>query len=153
MPPKKATSKAPPAMENLYFKHFDEHVAKSGPKTAILLQVGVFFEVYDSVDKETGQARTNVQTLAELCGCTVEPKPSTDSTKTRLFWGFPDYTLPKFERILVAAGYTVVVFIQNKDATGVVESRTLDHIASPGTFWDGVGVLAIRSDEKILLSV
>ncbi len=153
MPPKKVTSKAPPAMENLYFKHFDEHVAKSGPKTAILLQVGVFFEVYDSVDKETGQARTNVQTLAELCGCTVEPKPSTDPTKTRLFWGFPDYTLPKFERILVAAGYTVVVFVQNKDATGVVESRTLDHIASPGTYWDGEGGLAIRSDEQILLSV
>ena len=153
MPPKKVTQKAPPAMENLYFKHFDEHVAKSGPKTAILLQVGVFFEVYDSVDKETGVARTNVQILAELCGCTVDPKPSTDPTKTRLFWGFPDYTLPKFERILVAAGYTVVVYVQNKDASGAVESRTLDHIASPGTYWDGEGGLSIRSDEQILLSV
>ena len=158
MPPKKAASakKTAPvgtAMETLYFKLYDEHVAKSGQTTAILLMVGKFFEIYDYVDKISGKSRANVQTLAELCGCTVEPRVSADPAKTRLFWGFPETSLPKFERILVAAGYTVVVVAQNKDTAGKVVDRTLDHISSPGTFWDGNGGLAIRRDEQLMLAI
>lgn len=141
------------AMESAYFAHYDEQCAKSGVKTAILFQVGVFFELYDYVDKVTGSARANVATIAELCGCAVEPRVSGDPSKHRLFWGFPEHSLPKFERILIAAGYTVRVIVQNKDATGEVTSRTIDHVSSPGTFWDSEGGLAVRRDEQVLLSV
>lgn len=141
------------AMESAYFAHYDEQCAKSGVKTAILFQVGVFFELYDYVDKVTGAARANVATIAELCGCAVEPRVSGDPSKHRLFWGFPEHSLPKFERILIAAGYTVCVIVQNKDATGEVTSRTIDHVSSPGTFWDSDGGLAVRRDEQVLLSV
>lgn len=140
-------------MDTLYFQHYDEHVAKSGPRTAILMQVGKFFEMYDSVDVASGKSRANVQTLAEVCGSTVEPKPTSEPGRQRLFWGFPEISLPKFERLLVAAGYTVVVIIQNKDGTGAVTSRTIDHVSSPGTFWDAEGGLAIRREEQCLLSV
>lgn len=163
MPPKKGTSAATgakrgvagyaTAMETAYFKHYDEQIAKSGTKTAVLFQVGTFFELYDYVDKESGIPRTNVQTIAELCGCTVEPRVSGDPTKHRLFWGFPEHSLPKFERILISAGYTVRVIVQNKDATGEVASRTIDHVSSPGTFWDGDGGLAVRKDEQCVISV
>ncbi len=165
MPPRKvgaptkkrgqATAAAPAytAMESAYFAHYDEQCAKSGIKTAILFQVGVFFELYDYVDKVTGTARANVSTIAELCGCVVEPRVSSDPSKHRLFWGFPEHSLPKFERILIAAGYTVRVIIQNKDATGEVSSRTIDHVSSPGTFWDSEGGLAVRRDEQVMLSV
>ena len=141
------------AMESAYFAHYDEQCAKSGPKTAILFQVGVFFELYDYVDKVSGEARANVATIAELCGCVVEPRVSGDPSKHRLFWGFPEHSLPKFERILIAAGYTVRVIVQNKDATGEVTSRTIDHVSSPGTFWDSDGGLSVRRDEQVLLSV
>lgn len=143
----------PTAMEALYFAHYDAHVAKTGIKTAILLQVGSFFEMYDYVDKATGAARANVQILAEICGCTVDPKVSADPTKTRLFWGFPEISLAKFERLLVGAGYSVVVIVQNKDATGEVASRTLDHVSSPGTYWDAEGGLATRRDEQCMISL
>jgi len=153
MPPKKAARVVADSMETLYFKHYDEHVAKHGAQTAILLQVGKFFEMYDSVDVSTGISRANVQTIVEICGATVEPKPKTDPTKLRIFWGFPEIALPKFERTIVAAGYTVVIIVQTKDATDRVVSRTVERISSPGTFWDEEGGLAIRKEEQIMLGV
>jgi DNA mismatch repair protein MutS len=139
------------AMEQLYFKHYDQNVAKFGAKTAILLQVGKFFEIYDQVQVATGVSRTNVQTLAELCGCSVDPKPNSDPTYHRLFWGFPISSLSKYERILVSAGYTVVVVVQAKDATGDVTERVLDHISSPGTYMEGS--LPVRREEQCMLGV
>ena len=161
MPPKKrkapvASGKGPldaAPMERLYFQLYDENVKKYGPLTGILLQVGRFFEIYDYVEVTTGQARTNVQTLAELCGCVVEHKPSADPNYSRLFWGFPETSLPKFERLLVAAGYTVVVHVQEKNAAGDVTSRPLDHVSSPGTYYDADGGLAIRKEEQCMLAV
>ena len=149
----KGHKKTNESMDTLYYRHYVEQKAKSGENTAILLQVGKFFEMYDSVDLSTGISRANVQTLAEICGCSVEPKPCSEPGKGRIFWGFPETSLPKFERILVDAGYTVVVIIQNKDATDVVKSRTIDHISSPGTFWDAEGGLAVRKDEQIMLGI
>lgn len=140
-------------MDAIYYKHFVEQSKKSGEKTAILLQVGKFFEMYDSVDISTGISRANVQELAEVCGCSVEPKPNNEAGRARIFWGFPEIALPKFERILVDAGYTTVVIVQNKDAMDVVTSRTIDHISSPGTFWDSEGGLAVRKDEQIMLGI
>ena len=163
MPPKARKSKGKgaaavepppiPPVESLYYRLYDETVAKYGDKVAILLQVGKFFEMYDQVDIATGTARANVQALTELCGCAIEHRPSRDPTKTRLFWGFPEASLRKFERVLILAGYSTFPFIQNKDGTGEVVSRSLDHIGSPGTFWDAEGGLAVRKEEQILLSV
>ena len=140
-------------MEALYFKHYDECVQKYGTSTAILLQVGKFFEMYDSVNVQSGMSRANVQAIAEVCGCAVDPKPTSNLQTHRIFWGFPEMSLAKFERMLVAAGYTVVVIVQNKDATGDVTSRTVDHVSSPGTFWDAEGGLAVRAEEKCILGV
>jgi DNA mismatch repair protein MutS len=175
MPPKAAASKAPKplkakttpkrgvggsesapgsALEHLYFKHYDECVARFGVKTAILMEVGKFFEMYDYVSTASGAPRTNVQTLAEVCGCSVEPRPSSDPAYRRLFWGFPLVSLGKFERILVNAGYTVVVLVQVKDATGDVVERKLDHISSPGTWMEcGTGALAVRREEQGVLGI
>jgi DNA mismatch repair protein MutS len=146
-----AADSAARAMDKLYFKHYDENIAKFGAKTAILLQVGKFFEIYDYVNVATGVSRTNVQTLAELCGCSVDPKPNSDPSYNRLFWGFPVSSLSKYERILVSAGYTVVVVVQTKDATGDVTERVLDHISSPGTYMEGS--LPVRREEQCMLCV
>ena len=140
-------------MDALYYRHYVEQVSKHGEKTAILLQVGRFFEMYDSVDISSGISRANVQELAEICGSSVDPKPSTEEGKKKIFWGFPESALNKYERILVDASYTVVVIVQNKDATDVVVSRTIDHISSPGTFWDVDGSQAVRKDEQIMLGI
>ena len=141
------------SMEAIYLQQYQNNVVKYGPNTAILLQVGKFFEMYDSVDLQTGNSKANVRTLAEICGCSIEPRASNEPNKGRIFWGFPESSLPKFERILLNALYTVVVIVQNKDATGTVTSRTVDHISSPGTYWDQEGGLAIRREEQIMLGI
>lgn len=165
MPPKRASKKMAStdgsdspsyatSMEQLYLKHYAEQVAASGPQSVVLLQVGGFFEMYDQADKETGKSLANVQAIAELCGSTIEFKPSHDPSKHRIFWGFPEHALPKYERILVNAGYTVRVVVQHKDASGKVADRTVDHVSSPGTFYDNPdGGMLLRKDEQIMLGI
>ena len=161
MPPKSrkavggagAASTPGSSMELQYFKQYDDHVSRFGAKTAILIEVGKFFEMYDYVHISSGKSRTNVQILAELCGCSVEPRTSSDPEYHRLFWGFPVMSLQKYERILVNAGYTVVVLVQCKDALGEITTmeRKLDHISSPGTFMENG--LVVRREEQCLLSL
>ena len=139
------------ATEKAYFALYDENVQKYGPNTAVLYLVGRFYEIYDYVEKATGKPRTNVERLAELCGCTVEHKPCTDPAYSRLFWGFPQDSLPKFQRMLVSAGMSVAVYGQEKDATGDVVARPFDHIASPGIYLEDD--LPIRKEEQCMLSV
>jgi DNA mismatch repair protein MutS len=161
MPPKKTVKASggagatplAPSIETLYFQHYDAYVAKYGPRTAILLQVGKFYEVYDSIDMRTGVSRANAIAVVEACEVAIDPKPTEDPLRSRVFWGFPEASLAKFERMLVAKGYTVVVIAQKKDGTGDVIERVVDHISSPGTFWDIEGGLAVRKDEQILLGI
>lgn len=167
MPPKKAKDGASaviavksakavdaiPATETLYYKLYDEYVTKYGEKTAILLQVGKFFEMYDSVDKGTGQARANVQVLSEVCGCATEFKESRDPAKHRLFWGFPEISFMKFAKMLVDAGYNCIKYVQDKDATGSVVGRRLEEILSPGTFYDATGGRSVRGEEQCMLGI
>ena len=156
MPPKAKKVKLPAntdSMESLYLRHYKEQTAVYGPHTAILLQVGRFFEMYDAVDTATGNTAANVQVLAEICGCSVEPKPTNDPAKQRIFWGFPEPSLPKFERLLILAGYSVIVIIQNKDGTDKVTSRTIDHVGSPGTYYEDDGALGVRQAEQCLVGL
>jgi len=140
-----------PATEALYYKLYSKYVATYGEKTAVLLQVGKFFEMYDSVDKVTGKSQTNVQILSEVCGCATENRESKDPTKHRLMWGFPEIAFMKFTKILTAAGYNCIKYVQEKDATGLVVGRQLSEIISPGTFYDGQRTLG--GEEQCMLSV
>ena len=123
----------------MYRKYCDvwtAHAATYGPRTALLYQVGGFFEIYDTENLTTGITQSNVREVAELCQLSLTQHVLEDNTQT-LFGGFPVDALPKFEKILVQAGWTVVVVIQRKGKTGAVEERVVDHISSPGCFTDG----------------
>jgi DNA mismatch repair protein MutS len=122
----------------MYRKYFDvwsSYAATYGPKTALLYQVGGFFEIYDTENLTTGTSKANVREIAELCQLSLSQHPLGADSQT-LFGGFPEHALGKFEKILVTAGWTVVVVVQKKGATGVVEDRVVDHISSPGCYLD-----------------
>lgn len=128
----------PRPMFQKYFEVWREHADRYGPQTALLYQVGGFFEIYDTENLTTGKTNANIRHIAELCQLSLTTHvidggdPTTYQT---LFGGFPEHALAKFERILVQAGYTVVVVVQKMKA-GKVEERIVDHIASPGCYVD-----------------
>jgi DNA mismatch repair ATPase MutS len=126
----------------MYRKYFDvwSSYSKSyGPKTALLYQVGGFFEIYDTENLTTGTSKANIREIAELCQLSLSQQPLGTDSQT-LFGGFPEHALGKFEKILVTAGWTVVVVVQKKGATGAVEERVTDHISSPGCYLDSGGI-------------
>ena len=118
----------------MYRKYYDvwsQNRDKYGPRTALLYQVGGFFELYDTENLATGESKANIRRIAELCQLSLTEKPLGTDCQT-LFGGFPDHALPKFEKILIGAGWTVVVVIQKKGATGAVEERVVEHINGIG---------------------
>jgi DNA mismatch repair protein MutS len=122
-------------MYKKYAEAWQPHRDAYGPRTALLYQVGGFYELYDTENLTTGTTATNVREIAEICQLSLTAKP-VDATTQTLFGGFPVDALPKYERILVAAGWTVVIVEQRK-VGAKVEDRVVDHVSSPGCFDDG----------------
>ena len=120
-----------------YQEVWSTHAATYGPKTALLYQVGGFFEIYDTENLITGTSRCNIRQIAELCQFSLSVHALEGGIEQSLFGGCPEAALPKYERILVQAGYTVVVVTQRKSASGSVEDRVVDHISSPGCYLEG----------------
>ena len=148
MPPKSTVA----PLDALYFQHYRDYSAKyPGNQVAILLLVGKFYEMYDSI--RDGIPTTKVQAAAAACGCSAEPKPTDDPRRQRISWGVPEIALAKYERMLVAAGYTVVVFDQSKEGSAVT-SRPLRRVSSPGTYLDeDEGAGGRCGEDRILLGV
>jgi len=133
-----------------YYETWLSHREKYGDRVALLYQVGGFFELYDTENLATGESKANIRQIAELCQLSLTEKPLGTDCQT-LFGGFPDHALPKFEKILIGAGWTVVVVIQKKGATGAVEERVVEHIGSPGCYVDATGSVKERRLIGILL--
>lgn len=125
-------------MYNKYYSVWKEHADRYGPRTAVLYQVGGFYEIYDTENLTTGRTQANIREIAEICqlSLTVHEVAGHPEMQT-LFGGIPDYALAKYEKILVNAGFTVVVVGQRKNSRGAVEERVVDHISSPGLYVDG----------------
>ena len=123
-------------MYNKYFEVWTSHVETYGPKTAVLYQVGGFFEIYDIENLTTGATRSNIREIADICQFSLSTTQISE-TEQSLFGGMPDHALPKYEKMLVSAGFTVVVYTQRKGVSGSVESREISHISSPGCWTEG----------------
>ena len=125
-----SSSSADKTMYEKYQEVWTTHRDLYGPKTALLYQVGGFFEIYDTENPITGETNCNIRTVAEICQLSLSQGPNT------LFGGFPVDSLEKYEQILVNAGWTVVVVTQrkNRHAGRDVIHREVDHISSPGMF-------------------
>lgn len=141
------------SMEETYLAIYTECIAKYGQKTAVLMMVGQFYEFYDSQHIATGKSNTNIRQVVDVCGGSVEGKPTNSPDYARLFWGFPDYVLPKYERLLVAAGYTVVVVDQIKDGTGKVIRREISYVSSPGTYLDTEASAGTNTEDRYMVGV
>lgn len=121
-------------MHKEYIELYKIYTQKYGPKTAIFLMVGSFYELYDIQDNETGKTECNVREIVDYLGIQLSTKKG-DFTENQdgLFAGFPDYVMHKWAGRLTSAGWTVVIVDQIKDSRGKVKERKVSRILSPST--------------------
>ena len=125
------------AKQSLYEIYADlqrSYVAQFGPRTTVFLQVGSFYELYDTQNPTTGATALNIREITDSLGFQIAiHKGEAPAGHDGLVAGFPDYALHKWAGRLTSAGWTVVVVDQKKDARGKVASRTLARVLSPST--------------------
>jgi DNA mismatch repair protein MutS len=116
-----------------YFKYTEEYQTKYGKHSVVLMQVGAFFEVY-GIKLADGDdiVRSQIAHFAEICQLNISAKTQSYENGTIVMAGFRDFTIDKYITKLSENGYTVPVFVQEKD--GKLIRRVLDKVYSPGTF-------------------
>lgn len=116
-----------------YIELYKTYTQKYGPKTAIFLMVGSFYELYELQNQDTGECKCNVKDLVDFLGCQVSIKKDVEDGWDGLVAGFPDYVMHKWAGRLTSAGWTVVIVDQVKDMRGKVKERKVSRILSPST--------------------
>ena len=131
-----------------YFNKTQQLYSQYGKKSIVLMQVGAFFEVYGLKDNNDTISGSEIIDFTTLCGLNISEKTSfdyvdIDGKKTILMAGFRDFMLDKYLIKLADNGYTVAVYIQEKQ--GKTITRKLDKIYSSGTYISN----EIESDNKL----
>lgn len=114
-----------------YFKLFNEYTLKYGKKTAIMMQIGSFFELLDEVNITTGDSKANVREISGILGLQLSIKRN--ETIDELMCGIPEHTLHRWASKLTEMGWTVIVVTQKKGMNGKILSREVSRILSPGS--------------------
>jgi DNA mismatch repair protein MutS len=126
-----------------YIQKWSQYAKQYGDQTCLFYMVGKFYEMYDILDKESGEGRTNVKQAVETLGITLTTKEHDGPQGEHcLFAGFPEQSLQKFAGMLTREGWTVVVCDQEKNASGKVTGRPVARIFSPGTHIELAGAEA-----------
>jgi DNA mismatch repair protein MutS len=105
-----------------YYEKLAQYKKEYGEKTIVLMQVGVFYEVYGN------DMITDIYEFSEKCDLSIANKSDTIKMS-----GFRDYMLEKYLKKLHQHLYTVVVFVQDEQKSGT--TRSLLGIYSPGTYF------------------
>ena len=108
-----------------YYKYCEEYKTKYGEKTIVLIQVGSFFEVYGEKSGDI-YIKSPLSKISQLCCLNIARK-----NDKNVMIGFRDYQLDKYVEILINAGWTVPVFVQDAQCSNT--TRSLLKIYSPGT--------------------
>ena len=99
-----------------YIKQWKTFEKQYGSQMCLFLMVGKFYELYDILDKETGEGQTNVRQAVDILGIALTTrKEDGPSGEDCLFAGFPEQSLQKFAGLLTREGWTVVVCNQEKN--------------------------------------
>ena len=116
-----------------YLKFHAEYSAKYGDKTAVLMQVGSFYEIYgiDNDKHKFGNA-TELSRILNIVLTRKNKKQSENGATNPLMLGFPCLALQKFVPLLLNEDYTIVVVDQEK--TGFDVTRAVVNVISPSTY-------------------
>ena len=120
-----------------YFKFYDKYSGKYGSRTAVLMQVGHFYEMY-GVDNDTDKLG-NAEELSRILNIVLtkrNKKIQANGINNPLMLGFPCLALNKYTPLLLAEDYTVVIVDQVKTPLSI--KRSVVDIISPSINIDSV---------------
>lgn len=119
----------------IYFEYFNQtknYQSQYGKKTVVLMQVGAFFEVYGIKTANNNIIESIIDEFADICQLNISEKKISYGGGQILMAGFRDFTLEKYLLILCDNGFTVPVFVQEKNGKDV--TRKLSKVYSSGTY-------------------
>lgn len=115
-----------------YTKYKDQYGSKV--KVAIFLMVGIFYEMYDVRNTETGESNTSFLELVELLALKVSVKKGDGpGGLDGLVAGIPVDTVHKWAGRLTGLGWTVVLIDQVKNSSDKVVERKVSRVLTPGS--------------------
>lgn len=126
-----------------YFALHKKHAPEFGQlSTVVLMQVGVFYEMYGLKHIETQEIRQNkddplIIQFSQICELAIACKSNCfyeNKTYHIIMCGFKDDYLDKYMRKMQHAGFTVVLYNQVIGKTTGKPERVLFTIVSPGTY-------------------
>lgn len=131
-----------------YLDYYRELVSKKyGSKCLVLLQNGMFYEVYNYRCPDG----PDIHAIADLLNIQIGRKSreiETVSHSNYELLGFPMHSLQKFINILLSNGYTIAIYHQDENGKKNV-NRTLYQIISPSTTLD----YGIQVDNNFLMCI
>ena len=128
-----------------YFAVRDQYLAKYGPRTVLLFEIGSFYEIYDKTNEIDVICNIlNIQRTRH------DKRASPDSLETSPYLcGFPVHALQKFLRILTQHNYVVVVYNQKDDPNARNKKiRVLDNVYSGATVLEDVPI-----ENQVILNI
>ena len=132
----KELTKEPKENKSIITDYFDitkNYQEKYGEKTITLMQVGAFFEVYGLKNNATGEiSRSKIFDFSQATNLNIAEKKFNIGDSQVVMAGFRDYQLDKYIKQLIDQGFTVVVFVQEKD--GKTVTRNFHSVHSSGTY-------------------
>src|SRR5437016_654705 len=96
-----------------YSDYFETYRSKYGPKTIVLMQVGMFHEFYgiDNHHEKIGYVK-EISEILNIQMTRRDKKNPENNRKNFLMAGFPSVNIERHANILLEQGYTVVVIDQ-----------------------------------------
>ena len=124
----------------IYVEYFDltnKYQNKYGKNTVLLMQVGAFFEIYGLIshDNTSENKYTNdseIYNVANICQLNIAEKKYLFKNKNLVMAGFRDHTLEKYLQKITENGFSVVVYVQEKNEKNT--RRIFHSVHSAGTY-------------------
>jgi len=131
----KKTSVTKDPETGIYYEYFNQtktYQKQYGLKTVVLMQVGAFFEVYGIKTTDNNITESIIEEFSNVCQLNISEKKISYGGGQIVMAGFRDFTLEKYLATLTENGFTVPVFVQEKNGKEVI--RKLNKVHSSGTF-------------------
>ena len=130
-------SKEDLSMYEEYFQLTQKHKKDQGEKTVVLLNCGIFYEIYGYANEDGDISGSDIVEVCQICDLACTEKSKIKYKNKKLYQaGFRDFVADKFLNMIVDGGYTAVMYIQTDEINIRTKKkvRKLESIYSAGTY-------------------